>query len=561
MEKKNKNRGKDFSKKRLSRREFLKIAGGVAASGSLFLGGPLIKKSISQEKGPEVIPTIELLFIEEAGPEISRMLIDSWGKLGLKVNPTIQPAHIFVPKAYKREYEHVAYCFWSSMPERLEPGFWVSEFYHSRNAKPGGRNWGDYVNPNVDKLIDQQEQELDRGKRKDLIWKIQAETAKDHPIWYVAHNNIFTLYNSSKWGGLVNMLGCPPNRADIPWSLVKMVPKTKEKIFRWGFTIDHGSRNPFTQTNASSFGFFRLIYDRFVQISPELEPVPWAAESWNWVNNTTLDLKIRKGMKFHDGRAVTPEDAIFSFEYVLKNKIPRYGMLTENLEGVKLLEDETVRLFLKRPSASFIGTALVWGHIIPKHIWEKVEKPLDFEDPQLIGSGPFKIKEWKKGEKYLFESNKEHFSQPKIDGFYLLIIPSLEAQIGLLESGEIDMVEHRGLTYDLAKNIARKPNIGFMITDNPGFQEVRPKCTVRPFSDVEFRKALSHAIPRETIVKVVMEGQGIAAHNTPITPKDKYWHNSSIPLVDFNIKKARDIVKKAGYYWDEQGRLCFPRKG
>jgi len=560
MRKKNKSRRGDLFRKDLSRREFLKITGGALVGSNLFSESFSNQKSFAQEKVHEPIPPIELFFIEEAGPEIARILIESWGKLGLKVNPTIQPGHIFVPKAYKREYEHIAYCWWSSMPERLDPGFWVSEFYHSRNAKPGGRNWGDYINPNADKLIDQQEQELDQEKRRELVWKIQAEVAKDHPIWYVAHNDLFTLYNSQKWDGLVNMLGCPPNRADTPWSLVNMVPKGREKIFRWGFTIDHGSRNPFAQTNASSFGFFRLIYDRFVQISKELEPVPWAAESWKWVNKTTLDLKIRKGMRFHDGKPVTPEDAAFSFEYVLKHKIPRYGVITANLEGVKLMDDGTIRLFLKRPSASFVGTALIWGHIIPKHIWEKIDKPLDFEDPQLIGSGPFKIREWKKGEKYFFESNKEHFSQPKIDGFYLLIIPSLEAQVGLLESGEIDFIEHRLLAYSLAKEIAKKPNIDLIITPNPGFHEVRPKCTLRPFNDIEFRRAINHAIPRETILKVVMEGQGTMAHNTPITPRNKYWHNPDILIMDFNLDKSREILKKAGYNWDEKGRLCFAKK-
>jgi len=549
-----------LSKKGLNRRDFLKMTGGTLVGSSLLLGGSLPGKVFAQKKTEEAISDIDILYIEQGGTEALRLMTDAWGKLGLKVNPTVQPAHIVVPRAYDREYEHVVYCFWSSAPERLDAAFWLSEFYHSRNAEKGKRNWGQYINPKADQLIDEQESELDTEKRRDLIWKIQAEVAKDHPIWYVIHDQIFTVYNSKNWKGVVNMLGCPPNRADAPWTLINMEPKGQSKIFRLGFTIDLTGQNPFTQANASSQGLIRLVYDRFVQIAPDLKPVPWAAESWNWVNKSTLDLKVRRGMKFHDGKPVTPEDAAFSFEYLLKHQMPRYGTVTSNLSAVKLLDDGSVRLSLKKPSASFVGSALTYAHIIPKHIWEKVEKPIDFEDPQLIGSGPFKITSWKKGERYFFESHKDHFSKPKMDGFYLILIPSLESQIGLLESGEIDMIENKLLTYSLCKDLTKKPNLSFVSTDNPAFFEMRPKCTTRPFNDVEFRRALHHAIPKEQIVKIAYEGQGVVGHNTPITPKNKYWHNPKIPFVDFNLEKSKAILKKAGYSWNERGRLCLPKK-
>lgn len=173
---------KNSSAKGFSRRDFLKITGGVVVGSNLSLGDPFIQRSLGQEKVQEVIPPIEVLYPDTAGPETARIVSEAWEKLGLKINPVIQPSHSLVPRAYNRDYQHIVYCYWSSMPERLDPGYWISEFYHSRNAEKGKRNWGNYVNLKADELIDQQEFELDREKRRDLIWRAQALVAKDHPI-------------------------------------------------------------------------------------------------------------------------------------------------------------------------------------------------------------------------------------------------------------------------------------------------------------------------------------------------------------------------------------------
>jgi peptide/nickel transport system substrate-binding protein len=547
-----------LTKGKVSRRTFIKSMG--MAGGSILLGDTLSGRAFSQQPG-DPIDTLEVV-THNVGASIEgmRLIVEQWRKLGLEVRYTPMPSSALIPKVFNRDFKHLAYIIWSILPERIEPGFWLTQFYHSANAKKGERNWGDYINPKADSILDQQEHELDIEKRRNLIWKAQAAVAEDHPIWYTVYHSLCSAYNKKRWRGWVNMPGNPPSVPYAPWNIISIEPTTEQKIFRWAHNIDLVSRSPFGQATGPTQGFVRFIYDRLFQVTPDLKVMPWAVESFKWVDKTTLDLRIRKDMRFHDDKPITPEDAHFSFEYFLKHNIPRYDIVTKNLKGVKLLDTGDIRLYLKNPSASFIGSALVWAHILPKHIWANVDKPLEFEDTKMIGSGPFALKEWNRGEAYFFSANKNHFSKPKIDGFYYIIIPALETQVGMLESGEIDIIGFENLPYGRAKELAKHPELGYMVSDNLAFLELRPRIQIKPFDDVEFRRALHHAIPKKQILQVVHEGQGMPGANTPITPKNEYWHNARIPFVEFDIEKSKKILEKAGYFRNREGKLCFPKK-
>lgn len=79
-----------------------------------------------------------------------------------------------------------------------------------------------------------------------------------------------------------------------------------------------------------------------------------------------------------------------------------------------------------------------------------------------------------------------------------------------------------------------------MVTENHAFYELRPRVQVKPFDDLQFRKALHYAIPKKEILKVAHEGVGVPGYNTPITPGDKYWHNSKVPFVEFDLEAGQE---------------------
>jgi len=81
---------------------------------------------------------------------------------------------------------------------------------------------------------------------------------------------------------------------------------------------------------------------------------------------------------------------------------------------------------------------------------------------------------------------------------------------------------------------------------------------MKPMDDPIFRQAFQHAINRKGMLEIIYGNYGNACHNTPITPFLKFWNNPDIPIIDFDLNKAREILKTAGYTWDKEGRLCYP---
>ncbi len=83
-----------------------------------------------------------------------------------------------IPKFYNREFNHLGLLGWPTVPKRYGPSSWLSELYHSVNATPGFRNWSDYISPEMDAVLDEQEKEFDTEKRRGLISKAQEIAAK-----------------------------------------------------------------------------------------------------------------------------------------------------------------------------------------------------------------------------------------------------------------------------------------------------------------------------------------------------------------------------------------------
>ena len=137
-----------------------------------------------------------------------------------------------------------------------------------------------------------------------------------------------------------------------------------------------------------------------------------------------------------------------------------------------------------------------------------------------------------------------------------MIIPSADGIAGAMEQEEIDINQY-SLTPSLADRLKEKPFLEMAYTPSHALYETRPDMRKRPFDDANFRKAIYHALDRRPIVNY-FAGKAMAACNTPFTPLNKFWHNPNLPAPEYDIEKARDLLKKAGYTWNSDGQLCFP---
>jgi peptide/nickel transport system substrate-binding protein len=543
----------------LDRRSFLTstAAMGLGAVGSF----AFIRPVHSAQDKPGRVPTLEALLPSfPQWVEASRIMAPEWRKLGLDVHLTTRTFQAAFALMLKRPpaYGHIAMTSWGGRDERIDPNFFLEELYHSSRAKQEkGRNYELYMNPEVDKLIEAQKREMDRDKRRELVWKCQEVIAKDYPIWYICHHNYVNAYNAD-WEGVTPRMGAGGFFPYSPWTYLNLKSKSGKKTFTLTYRYLIGNFNPFQVTGAVEQAWHRFVYDTFTKLDVNMEVIPWAAESWKRQDYTTFDITLRDGMMWHDGKPVTIEDAKFSFDLVQRVNPAMYSHVVDVIEGTEIIGDNQLRIKLTAPFAPFLLNTLGYMHLLPKHIWETVDDPLNYANKEVIGSGPFKFGYWRKAEELSLVANKDHFMAPKgIDNFIVLNVPAAETALGMLETGQSDAYGWI-LTPDQIKALEGRQDIVIVESENHAFYELRGLMSEKPCSDVNFRKALYTAIPKQEIVKVAFGGRATVAKNTPISPKLTFWHNPHLEPVEYSIDKARQILKDAGYTWDSEGRLNYP---
>jgi ABC-type transport system substrate-binding protein len=167
-----------------------------------------------------------------------------------------------------------------------------------------------------------------------------------------------------------------------------------------------------------------VIYDALINLDPTtFEELPWLAESWETEPWTTpegeeglkLTFNLIDDVTWHDGEPLTAEDVVFTWNYALEQENPVY---ISYLSGLVDTETEGANTAI-----AYLNTSSFWAlhwlganiPIIPKHIWENVEDSVTYQpiaDGNLIGSGPYKFKEYKPGEYVLVEANPKWFLKP-----------------------------------------------------------------------------------------------------------------------------------------------------
>lgn len=543
----------------VSRRSFLKtaLAGASAfAAPSAFL--TLAPGAVAAPGQP--VPPISMMYYGN-WPEIVelfRKAAQDFRKIGLTPQLNPAPSSVAVPKTLQQhDYGDWGSILWGATPERIDPNFYLEEMLSSKSK----RNYGYYNNPKYDEAVKAQQEEMDPNKRAALVKSAQAIAAADYPIWWLAHPVVISAYNQKFFANVEEILGAGYGNMYSIWNYLNITPKTARKTLRVGLEIEINTLNPFTAPTSPNQQFMRFFYDTFAVIGPDREPHPRAAESWKTVGPKTVDVKLRQGMKFHDGKPVTGEDVAFTFAYLRKWDFPFFRSALEVIENVEV-KDYDIRFHLKRPYAPFFANVLSWLFILPKHVWQDipekagVKNPGEYQNPKPIGSGPFVFGHWRKGQEIYFKANKEHPLAPKVDDVYFVLIPSVDGNAGALDRGEIDLTQQT-LTPALADQLAQNPEVKVGYAPSHAVYEVRPDLRKAPFNDVSFRKAIYHAWDRRPIINY-FAGKAIASGNTPITPILKQWHNADLKAPEYDLDKARKVLKDAGYTWNSDGQLVMP---
>lgn len=495
--------------------------------------------------------------------ESNRLIAQTWEKeLGVKVNLQLVPDWPAMSSALaegSREKVGVFSFGYVSRPSRVDPDELLSRPFM---CKADG-NYGDYCNPEYDKLVAAAKSEYDMNKRRDLVFKSQELLNKDLPMIVVYHPDEPSVFNKARFGDVTLAVGAGTYTT---WTVLDATPLASDKTYRYAIANSVRSIHPMLHADFSQDVMFSgLVYDTLTRMGPKGDVVPWLATSWETVDSKTLRFKLRQGHKFHDGRPVTADDVKFSYDYLKQWKIGVYASNLEPIESVSVIDPTTVEFKLKNPSATALALTMGQVPIIPKHIWENVVQqnnlthPKEWKNPSHVGSGPFKYISHQPGVGVRMERNRDHWYPVKVDAFELREFPDSRSAFNALLNQRVDFITQDEVGPSEMEEAKKTSHLNVVqqqsITSRFIAFNMREGS---PFRDYNFRLALAQAIDYDTVTGVF--NQGLAKKGKSIiAPGNSFWHNPSVSYPAYDVNKAKETLKAAGYGWDAQGRLHYPK--
>ncbi|MCS7121928.1 MAG: ABC transporter substrate-binding protein [Archaeoglobaceae archaeon] len=334
----------------------------------------------------------------------------------------------------------------------------------------------------------------------------------------------------------------------------------KEKTIVIGTTMPIKAENIFADYY---FGILRdLMMDRLVSIGEGGKIYPELAESWEVTESGKVWIfKLRKNATFHDGSKLTAEDVAFTINY-LREKIPEYRAHLALVEKAEAVDERTVKITLSKPWSNFLWNLAVMN-VLPKRVWEKVDKPLEFFDLNAtLGNGPFIFEKFDKASGLLvFKANANYWKgKPNVDRLIFRVFGNDQAMLMALLKGEIDTIYFyaRGIDPAIVPGLLGKENISFIIVENLGVDNALWfNCKRYPFNITEFRVAISYALSYEDYVKYISAGYA-EVPNAGFVPKGWGFYKETKKL-EKNLTKASSILDSLGFKdCDKDGWRDYP---
>jgi len=258
-----------------------------------------------------------------------------------------------------------------------------------------------------------------------------------------------------------------------------------------------------------------LIYDTLFILDADNEPRPWVARrDVASADGLTHTLTLRDDVQWHDGRALTSGDVKFTYEFYQAHTHGRWTPPVRNIVTIETPDATTVVLRLREPDPSFAMRLLADVPIIPRHVWSGVTAPKTFAG--RIGSGPFRLADYRPDQFYRFTANREHFSgAPAVDELLMSIIKDPATVFAALESGEI-----HATTLELAPELVSRfqTRAGLKVTGGLGYSTTLLQFNTEraPWNQAVVRQAVALAIDTQQFVDTLLLGS--EAGGVPMAP-------------------------------------------
>jgi peptide/nickel transport system substrate-binding protein len=282
------------------------------------------------------------------------------------------------------------------------------------------------------------------------------------------------------------------------------------------------------------------------------------AESWQ-VNGNKLHFKLRKNIRFHDGTPFTSKDVIASFKRILTDKQSLQAPNLQNLKEMDAPDELNVTLTLKKSDANALED--INNRVIMK---QAVAEKMGEADNPPIGTGPFTFVSWDRSGQFVIRRNNQYWGQPaKVDEIIYKTVQEDAARIAALEAGQVDLISNIP-PHEVARLKAHsRIRVQQVQGLRPIFLVLSP--AYKPLDNLKVRRAITHAIDRDRIIKHVLEGNAYPLSGL-LSPQ-VFGYEPNAKAYPYDLEKAKQLLTEAGFangfeidYYSPTGRYPKDRE-
>lgn len=312
------------------------------------------------------------------------------------------------------------------------------------------------------------------------------------------------------------------------------------------FTVAQGaepvSLNPYGQNDQSSSRVRVQIFDNLLIQDKDMEFQPGLAESWEQIDDLTVEFKLREGVKFHNGEDFKASDVKYSIQQAIAS--PNTSAIVSMIDGdnIEVVDDTTVRISTFEPFGPLLAHL---AHPAAAIVSEESFSAAG-DDVEILpnGTGPYKLKDWARGDAVTLERFDDYWGEPaKTKEIVFRPISENTNRTIELETNAVQ------ISYDIAPNdIGRvEDNSDLQLFREPNFSTTYVGFNVQkaPLDNVLVRQAINHAVNMDEVVGAVYHGAGNKAVG-PLGPNVTFA-NQDLEGYEYDPEKAKALLEEAGY--------------
>ena len=307
-------------------------------------------------------------------------------------------------------------------------------------------------------------------------------------------------------------------------------------------STDATSMDPAFRGDSATGNVQRHIFDPLLIRTPDMTIQPGLAESVRRVSDTKWVVKLRKGVTFSNGEPMNAEAVKFSLERILDPKLKApTRQWWANFEKVEAVDEHTVEITTASLDPLFQARLTLLAVVPPKYLREVGDSKFSL---QPIGTGPYKLTEWKKDDHATLIANPTHWGgKPTIERVTFRVVPEELSRVAALQTGEADIVV--GLSPAQGDFLRTAKNLRVETAPGTRVMTLMFDPDAAPGGNLKFRQAVAHAVNREEIIKGLFKGYAVSLKSI-FSPGIPFWPKEIDTAFPYDPEKAKKLVTELG---------------